>query len=120
MQPPVLSTEVVPEREQGEIWRELGFRPLLSPGWERDGTSRSPFRGTMTVQQLGAVRFVDQRNEAHRVVAALATAVRAAADVCIVEQEIAGPSRYQIGRRSLVCQPGDLLILSPEARFEEE
>ena len=120
MQRLVFSTEDVPEREQWELWRELGCRHLLSPGWERDGTSRAPFRGTMAVQQLGAVRFVDQRNEAHRVVAARAAAVRAAADVCIVEQEIAGPSRYQIGRRSLVCQPGDLLILCPEARFEEE
>ena len=36
-----------------------------------------------------------------------------AADVCIVEQEIVGPSRYEIGQRSLTCQPGDLLILSP-------
>ena len=110
----------MPEREQWEFWRERGSRHLLSPGWERDGTSRAPFRGTMAIQQLGAVRFVDQRNEAHRIVAGRAGAMRAAADVCIVEQEIVGPSRYQIGQRSLTCLPGDLLILTPEARFEEE
>src|SRR4051794_16521615 len=116
----VMSTEDVPEREQFGLWRELGARHLLGVGSERDGPSRAPCRGTMTVQRLGAARLVDLRSEGHRVVAGGAPAARAAADVYIVEQEVGAPSRYTIDRRPIECRSGDLLIHAPDARFEQD
>ena len=79
-----------------------------------------PFRGVMRVRQLGGTRFVDLRSEGHRIrPGAAAAAARAAADVCIVEQEIVGPASYTLGGRPLACRPGDLLVHSPDARLEE-
>ena len=101
MQRLVLSTDGVPAREQFELWRELGARHLLAVSWERDGPAGAPFRGTMAVQRLGEARFIDLRCEGHRAVPGRAATARAAADVCIVEQEIAGPARYVIGDRPL-------------------
>ena len=120
MEPLVLSTEGIPAREQFELWRGLGDRHLLSPAWEREGPSGVPFRGVMRVRQLGGTRFVDLRSEGHRIrPGAAAAAARAAADVCIVEQEIVGPASYTLGGRPLACRPGDLLVHSPDARLEE-
>jgi AraC-like DNA-binding protein len=110
----------VPAREQFELWREFGARHLLSVSWERDVPASTPFRGAMTVRQLGETRFVDLRCDGHRAVPGAAPAARAAGDVCIVEQEITGPARYLIGTRQLVCRPGDLLVHSPDAHFEED
>ena len=120
MQRLVFSTDSVPAREQFELWRELGERHLLAVSWHRDGPSGAPFRGSMAVQQLGGARFVDLRCEGHRAVPGRAAAVRAAADVCLIEQEIAGPAQYVIGDRSLACRPGDLLVHAPDARFEQD
>src|SRR3954451_218679 len=119
MQRLVFSTDSVPAREQFEFWRELGERHLLAVSWHRDGPSGAPFRGSMEVQQLGGARFVDLRCEGHRAVPGRAAAVRAAADVCLIEQEIAGPAQYVIGDRSLACPPGDLLVHAPDSRFEQ-
>src|SRR4051794_35800949 len=90
--PGALHGRGVPAREQFELWRGLGDRHLLSPAWEREGPSGVPFRGVMRVRQLGGTRFVDLRSEGHRIRPGAAAAARAAADVCIVEQEIVGPA----------------------------
>src|SRR5690348_10212589 len=120
MQRLAFSTADVSEREQLGYWRDLGSRYFLPTAWERDAPSAAPFRGPTTVRQLGAVRPIGARRAGHRSEFGRAFAARAAADVLIVEQEVSGPSRYVIGRRSLACGPGDLLLLSPDARFEED
>ena len=116
----LFSTGDVPVREQFDLWRELGERYLVSPRWTRKGPAHAPFRGAMAVRQLGGVRFVDIRSEAHRTETGPAASARSAADVCIVEQEIVGPARYVIGRDELDCRPGDLVVHAPDARFLEE
>jgi AraC-like DNA-binding protein len=119
MQRLVFSTESVPEREQFEFWRDLGSRYFLAVRWERDGPAGAPYRGAMTVRQVGEARFIDLRCEGHRVETGRAAAARVAADVFIIEQEIGGSPRYDIGPRRIDCRPGDFLVHSPEARFEE-
>src|SRR3954471_9087929 len=112
----VFSTDDVPERERFERWRELGARQLAGVRWE-PGPVATPFRGALALTRLGAAALVELRSDGHR---AARGGSAADGEVCVVEQQAAVPSRYLAAPRPLACGPGDLLVHTPEARFEED
>lgn len=115
-----MSTEGVPEREQFGYWREFGARQFWSLRWERDGPAAAPFRGRLRVLPIGEARLIDLRCQSHRSVRDRAAAARVSEDVYLVQQEVFGATRYEVGRSSFACHAGDLVIHPPDAAITEE
>src|SRR4051794_16257677 len=103
------STDVVPERERFDFWREA-FRAAFGARIERYPDAAAPFSGTIESWATAGVHGYRQRSGAHAVLRTRGEVARRPWDAFLVFRAVEDPARFEYAGREVVSGAGDLLI----------